>query len=1115
MATWSTVARARRSAALAVMSDLFDDPALVLRCDVPFGWCVDSESSLFRLVFRPWNRTDERVVATVVPSLASPAASDAQWVEAASSALGLEGAAASDVIASGTALLGRVTAADETFHRIVVRGPALDIVADHLGVVAAANGSPDETLLRFVTAGRAPARSQIARTPSVEEARETIEALPNPLGPGDGVSELRAFERAAENAWVRSLARGDLAEADVAALRAVLEARLAFATSSLLSLRRAHAVLLRAQPGGPPSGPVLEEHAALQERLASALTGAFTEVARILRSLPGTEQWADVDDETFGSDAFVQLALSHLIVEEARNRLAQNGPVVPAAVREALDARLAALGMLWPKLQARGETSELLPDIALLGRAVTTYADAALPMDLRIEVLEASAFLTSVGHLFVEDGASNPEAALEVRRLGAIGLIQQADVLIRTADAPSLQAALERLEQAHAELDQAEIDGVDRLNALHDEALAAAQLGVIERARQAVERGMGLAGKADDWHQLEFFHFMGELLEANAVEPGVQRSIPELQLAFAAKVGEPRVLDSVCATLHAALERNPLGLPTIEMLAVAARLVEELDADLTRALLSATESLLDVQRLRLASSSELRGGADDALLARNVLADTVEELIGSGRLGDAAAAADRARARSLLLDLNLWARDRAGFGDAIASADTGLGPIIDALHSEAWLSALRPPPLPANPFGTPNWLRLLVRRLEPALAEFISRFDPRPLTPEGLLETVHELGHPALLLHPTDESIALLLVMPDGEIHAGWSPVPTGQVLVHLDALRDELPVWVSSRGKNWFARRNGDSAEEEAGSSTVLRAAAADAYRSLIEPVSEHLIGANALTIVPYRELGAVPYALLEDDKGSPLIERLALSVVPSVATLAAIRGRKPRMNGAGAYVVGDPATDLAFALDRLPAAAREAKAVRRRLTQVHPRTAVVYRGAGKATVASYRDEARDTRLVHLSCHAYVGSDATSSRLFLAPGPDDDGTLDLNEIATVPLTDALVILAACRSGSGRATADGTVGLAREFLRAGAAAVVAAYWNVSDEATARLVDHFYESFIGGSVTVAAALQQAMLATREDLHLRRIRLPKAEQEREHPVYWGPFFVLGDGSKVDDL
>lgn len=173
------------------------------------------------------------------------------------------------------------------------------------------------------------------------------------------------------------------------------------------------------------------------------------------------------------------------------------------------------------------------------------------------------------------------------------------------------------------------------------------------------------------------------------------------------------------------------------------------------------------------------------------------------------------------------------------------------------------------------------------------------------------------------------------------------------------------------------------------------------------------------------------------------------------------------------------------------------------YPRLKVKFRADAAATPTAYVRDARGAALVHFACHAGVGDSAAISALYLAPDLEGRDRLDFADIANVSLDAALVFLSACRSGAGRPAADGTVGLAREFLRAGARAVVASYWNVSDKATALLVEHFYDAFLRGRSDAASALRLAMLATRSRL------AGDSSPEALDPSEWGPFFVLGDG------
>lgn len=130
------------------------------------------------------------------------------------------------------------------------------------------------------------------------------------------------------------------------------------------------------------------------------------------------------------------------------------------------------------------------------------------------------------------------------------------------------------------------------------------------------------------------------------------------------------------------------------------------------------------------------------------------------------------------------------------------------------------------------------------------------------------------------------------------------------------------------------------------------------------------------------------------------------------------------------------------------------------------------------------------------------------------DGLLLASEVSDVRLNDALVFLAACETGQGRATADGVVGLGRAFLEAGARAVILSLWKVEDAATAALSNHFYEALLAGeeSLNAVDALRAPMLATKADLEAGRLLNADKHPLELHPANWAPFAVLGDGLSV---
>jgi CHAT domain-containing protein len=78
------------------------------------------------------------------------------------------------------------------------------------------------------------------------------------------------------------------------------------------------------------------------------------------------------------------------------------------------------------------------------------------------------------------------------------------------------------------------------------------------------------------------------------------------------------------------------------------------------------------------------------------------------------------------------------------------------------------------------------------------------------------------------------------------------------------------------------------------------------------------------------------------------------------------------------------------------------------------------------------------------------------------------------------------------AAGDELLGLQRGLFCAGATTLLLSLWDVHDESTAQLMDHFYRRYIQ-SADMPGALQLAM---------RELR-----QKKPHPFYWAPFVLVG--------
>jgi CHAT domain-containing protein len=123
---------------------------------------------------------------------------------------------------------------------------------------------------------------------------------------------------------------------------------------------------------------------------------------------------------------------------------------------------------------------------------------------------------------------------------------------------------------------------------------------------------------------------------------------------------------------------------------------------------------------------------------------------------------------------------------------------------------------------------------------------------------------------------------------------------------------------------------------------------------------------------------------------------------------------------------------------------------------------------------------------------------------------LTAEEVAGLDLRGAeLVVLSACDTGLGKvASGEGVLGLQRGFHEAGARALAASLWSVSDAATSVLMEEFYHNLWHKRLTRLEALRQAQLAVLRDPGRVEAR---AEQLQRELAKEGPVVALRGGSK----
>ncbi len=302
-------------------------------------------------------------------------------------------------------------------------------------------------------------------------------------------------------------------------------------------------------------------------------------------------------------------------------------------------------------------------------------------------------------------------------------------------------------------------------------------------------------------------------------------------------------------------------------------------------------------------------------------------------------------------------------------------------------------------------------------------------------------------------------------------------------------------------------------------RSAWRELYGVLIDPIRTHLPPRNGrLTIVPHGPLFGLAFAALRSPSSGYLVEDYELHYSPAVSALD-FTGRRQQAvasNANGPWViVGNPALLPSVggrALPPLPGAAREIVSI----------AALAPKGRARRLEGVHADEASLERTIvtsrpavlHFATHGFVFDDGKTPP-FLALHRRDaseqrDGRLTLDEVYGLTLETDLVVLSACRSGSGKVSNDGVIGLTRGFFYAGSPSVLATFWDVTDEATALLMSRFYRSY-ARNAGKGASLRAAQLALLRDLRLGRVVIEPSGRRvvlPEHPLLWAAFFLSGE-------
>ncbi len=271
--------------------------------------------------------------------------------------------------------------------------------------------------------------------------------------------------------------------------------------------------------------------------------------------------------------------------------------------------------------------------------------------------------------------------------------------------------------------------------------------------------------------------------------------------------------------------------------------------------------------------------------------------------------------------------------------------------------------------------------------------------------------------------------------------------------------------------------------------------YKWLIKPIAPAIKSANAQTIIyaPDGKLRYIPLAALHDGN-KWLVEKYQVNNITALSLTDLNKQPQPLKILAGAFSVGDYNIKVGTRTVKyggLPFAEKEIKT----LTDTFP-------GSTKLLNAEFTESETTKRLsnysvLHFATHAafVTGSPEDSFVLF-----GNGKAANLNDLRLWNLSQTdLVVLSACETGLGGELGNGIeiLGFGYVMEEAGARAIMASLWQVSDEGTQTLMNYFYATLQHKKFTKAAALQTAQVSLINNIIY------------EHPYYWSGFILIGNG------
>lgn len=275
-------------------------------------------------------------------------------------------------------------------------------------------------------------------------------------------------------------------------------------------------------------------------------------------------------------------------------------------------------------------------------------------------------------------------------------------------------------------------------------------------------------------------------------------------------------------------------------------------------------------------------------------------------------------------------------------------------------------------------------------------------------------------------------------------------------------------------------------------------------------------LLIVPDGFLSLLPFDLIKDASGAPLIEHHDLTYMPSAVLLLRRALERKRAFGlpwerelvafGDPAVVGNGESSLLASrsgenLQSLPSSGDEIRSI----AAMSAGRAKLYLSEADQKKQFFNSARNGAPLLHVSTHAIADMDNPErSRLLFSP--DEPGQpnnfLFLKELYDLDLRGvSLATLSACDTERGRLIpGEGIQAFSRALLAAGSRSALTTLWRVPDQPTADFMKTFYFFLLKKHKSKAEALR-----------LTKLEFLRSGTELSDPRFWAAFVLNGDGTE----